>query len=110
MGSASDLPIMKAAADILKKFGISCELDVISAHRTPERAIDYAHNAVTTGMNVVFAGHGAHPVLPSLPTRRSSALPTAWDRPPSRHRCSPAAFGTKFRVPCTPAALRFASC
>ncbi len=58
MGSASDLPIMQAAADILKKFGVPYELDVISAHRTPEKAIAYSQNAVKTGLKVIIAGAG----------------------------------------------------
>ena len=58
MGSASDLPIMQAAADILKKFGVPCELDVISAHRTPEKAIAYSQNAVKNGLKVIIAGAG----------------------------------------------------
>jgi 5-(carboxyamino)imidazole ribonucleotide mutase len=58
MGSASDLPVMQAAADILKKFGVPCELDVISAHRTPERAIEYSQNAVKNGLKVIIAGAG----------------------------------------------------
>ena len=58
MGSASDLPVMQAAADILKKFGIPCELDGISAHRTPERAIAYSQNAVKNGLEVIIAGAG----------------------------------------------------
>lgn len=58
MGSASDLPIMQAAADALKKFGVPYEIDVISAHRTPERAIAYSQNAVKNGLKVIIAGAG----------------------------------------------------
>lgn len=42
MGSDSDLPTMKAAEDILKEFGVPCELTIVSAHRTPDRMMDYA--------------------------------------------------------------------
>lgn len=58
MGSASDLPVMQAAADALKKFDIPYELDVISAHRTPERAIAYAQSAVKNGLKVIICGAG----------------------------------------------------
>jgi 5-(carboxyamino)imidazole ribonucleotide mutase len=58
MGSASDLPVMQAASDILNKFGIANEIDIISAHRTPERAIEYGENAVKNGLKVIIAGAG----------------------------------------------------
>jgi 5-(carboxyamino)imidazole ribonucleotide mutase len=58
MGSASDLPIMQAAADILKKFGITHEVDIISAHRTPEKALAYSRDAVKNGLKVIIAGAG----------------------------------------------------
>ena len=45
MGSDSDLPIMQDAIDILEKFGISIEVDIVSAHRTPEKLVDYSKNA-----------------------------------------------------------------
>jgi 5-(carboxyamino)imidazole ribonucleotide mutase len=58
MGSASDLPVMQAAADILKKFNIPYEIDVISAHRTPEKAFSYSQNAVKNGLKIIIAGAG----------------------------------------------------
>ncbi|MDK9707901.1 MAG: phosphoribosylamine--glycine ligase [Desulforhopalus sp.] len=58
MGSDSDLPIMKAAADFLKSMEISCEMTVASAHRTPERAAEYAKTAQKRGLKVIIAGAG----------------------------------------------------
>ena len=62
MGSDSDLDIMKEAAAILKKFQISYEMTVASAHRSPERAAHYAGSAVDRGLKVIIAGagHAAH--------------------------------------------------
>ncbi len=62
MGSDSDLPVMQAAADILKKFGVSCQMTVASAHRSPARAADFAAGAADRGMQVIIAGagHAAH--------------------------------------------------
>ena len=45
MGSASDLPVMKDAREILNDFGVECEVQIVSAHRTPEKMVDYAKNA-----------------------------------------------------------------
>jgi len=58
MGSDSDLPIMRKAVDILKSFDIPFELSVMSAHRTPERAHEYAVTAHTRGLKVLIAGAG----------------------------------------------------
>jgi len=58
MGSDSDLPVMKAAADFLKSMDISCEMTVASAHRTPEKAIEYAKTAQKRGLKVLIAGAG----------------------------------------------------
>lgn len=66
MGSDSDLPVMKAAADILQSFGINYELTVVSAHRTPELMFDYAKNAHTRGLQVVIAGAGGAAHLPGM--------------------------------------------
>jgi phosphoribosylamine---glycine ligase len=62
MGSDSDLGVMQAAADILKKFNISYEMTVASAHRTPERAMRFATEARSRGVRVIIAGagHAAH--------------------------------------------------
>lgn len=66
MGSDSDLPIMQQAADILKEFGISFELTVVSAHRTPHRMIEYATTAKARGLKVVIAGAGGAAHLPGM--------------------------------------------
>ena len=56
MGSKSDLPIMKEAIDILKKFGIETEVDIVSAHRTPDKMVDYGRSAHQRGIKVIIAG------------------------------------------------------
>jgi 5-(carboxyamino)imidazole ribonucleotide mutase len=66
MGSASDLPTMQAAADILKQFDIPYEVDVVSAHRTPEKMFDYAKGAHTRGLQVIIAGAGGAAHLPGM--------------------------------------------
>jgi 5-(carboxyamino)imidazole ribonucleotide mutase len=66
MGSASDLPIMQDAADILKEFGIPYELTIVSAHRTPERMFDYAKTASERGIQVIVAGAGGAAHLPGM--------------------------------------------
>jgi 5-(carboxyamino)imidazole ribonucleotide mutase len=66
MGSKSDLPIMQAAADILKEFDIAFEIDIVSAHRTPEKMFDYAKSAHTRGLQVIIAGAGGAAHLPGM--------------------------------------------
>lgn len=66
MGSDSDLPIMKAAADILKQFSIPFELTIVSAHRTPERLFDYGQKARERGLKVIIAGAGGAAHLPGM--------------------------------------------
>ncbi|GLR16437.1 5-(carboxyamino)imidazole ribonucleotide mutase [Portibacter lacus] len=66
MGSDSDLPVMKAAADILNYFKIEFELTVVSAHRTPERMFDYAQGAHKRGIQVIIAGAGGAAHLPGM--------------------------------------------
>ena len=66
MGSASDLPVMQAAADILKFLGVEYEIDVVSAHRTPEKMFDYAKNAHQRGLQVIIAGAGGAAHLPGM--------------------------------------------
>ena len=56
MGSDSDLPVMQQAADILKEFGIDYEVTIVSAHRTPERLMEYAAGAAGRGLEVIIAG------------------------------------------------------
>src|SRR5436190_23406421 len=66
MGSDSDLPIMQAASDILKQFGIPHEVTVVSAHRTPHRMIEYAQKAKERGLKVIIAGAGGAAHLPGM--------------------------------------------
>lgn len=66
MGSDSDLPVMQGAVDILKDFGISYEVTVVSAHRTPQRMVDYAEKAHTRGLKVIIAGAGGAAHLPGM--------------------------------------------
>lgn len=66
MGSNSDLPVMQAAADILKQFHIDFEIDIVSAHRTPEKMFDYAKNAHLRGLQVIIAGAGGAAHLPGM--------------------------------------------
>jgi len=66
MGSDSDLPIMQQAIDILKSFDIETEVDIVSAHRTPEKLFDYAKNAHKRGISVIIAGAGGAAHLPGM--------------------------------------------
>lgn len=66
MGSTSDLPIMQEAIDILKGFDIEIEVDIVSAHRTPEKLFDYGKNAHTRGFSVIIAGAGGAAHLPGM--------------------------------------------
>lgn len=66
MGSNSDYPVMKAAAEILEQFGVGVEVEVVSAHRTPEKMFDYAKNAHKRGLKVIIAGAGGAAHLPGM--------------------------------------------
>ncbi|MUU79567.1 5-(carboxyamino)imidazole ribonucleotide mutase [Winogradskyella endarachnes] len=66
MGSKSDLPVMQDAIDILKDFDIDIEVDIVSAHRTPEKLFDYSKNAHTRGIKVIIAGAGGAAHLPGM--------------------------------------------
>ncbi len=66
MGSDSDLPVMQAAANILKQFNIAFELTIVSAHRTPQRMMEYATNARERGLKVIIAGAGGAAHLPGM--------------------------------------------
>lgn len=66
MGSNSDWPTMKAAAEVLDEFGITFEADVVSAHRMAEEMIDYGKNAHTRGLRVIIAGAGGAAHLPGM--------------------------------------------
>lgn len=66
MGSTSDMPVMEDAIDILKGFDIEVEVDIVSAHRTPDKLFDYGKNAHTRGINVIIAGAGGAAHLPGM--------------------------------------------
>lgn len=66
MGSTSDLPVMQEAVDILKSFGIDTEVDIVSAHRTPEKLFDYGKNAHKRDIGVIIAGAGGAAHLPGM--------------------------------------------
>jgi 5-(carboxyamino)imidazole ribonucleotide mutase len=66
MGSDSDWPVMKAAADALAEFDVAYEVSVVSAHRTPKRMIDYAESAASRGLRVIIAGAGGAAHLPGM--------------------------------------------
>tara|TARA_B100000780_G_scaffold51987_1_gene32129 strand:+ start:7106 stop:7582 length:477 start_codon:yes stop_codon:yes gene_type:complete len=66
MGSKSDLTIMQEAVDILNDFGIPNELDIVSAHRTPDKMMEYGKNAHLRGISVIIAGAGGAAHLPGM--------------------------------------------
>jgi 5-(carboxyamino)imidazole ribonucleotide mutase len=66
MGSDSDLPIMEQAATFLEEMNIPYELTIVSAHRTPDRMIDYGRNARKRGLKVIIAGAGGAAHLPGM--------------------------------------------
>jgi 5-(carboxyamino)imidazole ribonucleotide mutase len=66
MGSDSDWPVMKAAADALAEFDVAYEVSVVSAHRTPQRMLDYATSAASRGLRVIIAGAGGAAHLPGM--------------------------------------------
>ncbi len=66
MGSTSDLPIMEKAAQVLEEFKIPFEINALSAHRTPEKVEEFAHNAYDRGIRVIIAGAGMAAHLPGV--------------------------------------------
>jgi len=66
MGSKSDLPVMQEAVDILEDFGVDVEIDIVSAHRTPDKMFNYGKNAHTRGIVVIIAGAGGAAHLPGM--------------------------------------------
>jgi len=66
MGSASDMPVMNEAVEILKKFGVQNEYTIVSAHRTPQRMFDFAKTAKDKGFKVIIAGAGGAAHLPGM--------------------------------------------
>lgn len=66
MGSDSDLPTMQAAIAVCEEFGVPCEVEIVSAHRTPERMVEYAKHAHERGIKVIIAGAGGAAHLPGM--------------------------------------------
>ncbi|GAB4008433.1 5-(carboxyamino)imidazole ribonucleotide mutase [Spirosoma sp. KCTC 42546] len=66
MGSLSDRKVMQEAADILTELGVRWEMDIVSAHRTPEKMVDYAKTARERGLRVIIAGAGGAAHLPGM--------------------------------------------
>ena len=66
MGSKSDYSVMKEAEDVLKEFNVDYEINIVSAHRTPEKMMDYSKNAHERGINVIIAGAGGAAHLPGM--------------------------------------------
>ncbi|MDZ4748811.1 MAG: 5-(carboxyamino)imidazole ribonucleotide mutase [Saprospiraceae bacterium] len=91
MGSDSDLSVMQQAADMLAEFGILFELDIVSAHRTPEKMFDFARKAHKRGIKVIIAGAGGAAHLPGMiasltplpvigvPVKSTSNTTEGWD-------------------------------
>ena len=74
MGSTSDLPVMEEAKKILDEIGIPNEMEIVSAHRTPEKMFEYANNAKENGVSVIIAGAGGAAHLPGM-TASLTSLP-----------------------------------
>ncbi len=66
MGSISDMPVMQDAINMLNEFGIETEVDIVSAHRTPEKLFDFSNNAHNRGISVIIAGAGGAAHLPGM--------------------------------------------
>jgi len=84
MGSDSDLPVMREAADALNEFGISHEVRVISAHRTPQAMLVYAERAAERGLRVIIAGAGGAAALPGM-VASATVLPVIGVPVPLKH-------------------------
>ena len=84
MGSDSDLPVMREAADVLQEFGIPFELKIVSAHRTPDDMAEYGKTAHERGIRVIIAGAGGAAHLPGM-TASYSPLPVIGVPVPSKH-------------------------
>ncbi|WP_341733736.1 5-(carboxyamino)imidazole ribonucleotide mutase [Microcoleus sp. EPA2] len=84
MGSDSDLPTMKDAIAVCEEFNIPCSVAIISAHRTPDRMVEYAQNAHQRGLKVIIAGAGGAAHLPGM-VASLTPLPVIGVPVPSRH-------------------------
>ena len=88
MGSKSDLTVMQEAIDILNSFDIEIEVDIVSAHRTPEKMMEYGKKAHQKGLKVIIAGAGGAAHLPGMIASLTPCLlytsPSPRDRTRSR--------------------------
>ena len=84
MGSDSDLPTMQGAIAICEAFSVNCEVAIVSAHRTPERMVNYAQTAAQRGLKVIIAGAGGAAHLPGM-VASLTPLPVIGVPVPSRH-------------------------
>ncbi|AEI11588.1 5-(carboxyamino)imidazole ribonucleotide mutase [Cellulomonas gilvus] len=84
MGSDSDWPVMQAAADALAEFGVAVEVDVVSAHRQPDKMIAYGRDAAARGLRVIVAGAGGAAHLPGM-LAAVTTLPVIGVPVPLRH-------------------------
>ncbi|MDI2032153.1 5-(carboxyamino)imidazole ribonucleotide mutase [Saccharopolyspora sp. TS4A08] len=84
MGSDSDWPVMRAAGDALTEFGVPYEVGVYSAHRTPQRMLDYAREAADRGIRVIIAGAGGAAHLPGM-VASATVLPVIGVPVPLKH-------------------------
>lgn len=84
MGSDSDLPTMQGAIAVCEEFGVACEVAIVSAHRTPQRMVDYAQSALGRGIKVIIAGAGGAAHLPGM-VASLTILPVIGVPVPSRH-------------------------
>lgn len=84
MGSDSDLPTLQGAIGVCEDFGIPCEVEIVSAHRTPERMVEYAQQAHQRGLKVIIAGAGGAAHLPGM-VASLTPLPVIGVPVPSRH-------------------------
>ncbi|MCX6523293.1 MAG: 5-(carboxyamino)imidazole ribonucleotide mutase [Actinobacteria bacterium] len=84
MGSSSDSGIMEAAAQVLAEFGVSHEIRVISAHRSPKRMVEYASSAKARGLRVIIAGAGGAAHLPGM-VASLTTLPVIGVPVPTKH-------------------------
>lgn len=84
MGSDSDLPTMQGAIAICEQFNVPCEVAIVSAHRTPERMVEYAQTAAERGLKVIIAGAGGAAHLPGM-VASLTPLPVIGVPVPTRH-------------------------
>jgi 5-(carboxyamino)imidazole ribonucleotide mutase len=84
MGSDSDWPVLRLAAEALTEFGVPYEVSVVSAHRTPQRMLDYAREAAGRGLRVIIAGAGGAAHLPGM-VASATVLPVIGVPVPLKH-------------------------